>query len=46
MLVGEGPGATEDETGRPFVGRPASSSTQILERYRAPAGRVYSSPMS
>jgi uracil-DNA glycosylase len=28
LLVGEGPGATEDETGRPFVGR----SGQLLDR--------------
>lgn len=31
MLVGEGPGATEDETGRPFVGRAGELLTSILE---------------
>lgn len=31
MLVGEGPGATEDETGRPFVGRAGELLTTILE---------------
>lgn len=30
MLVGEGPGATEDETGRPFVGRAGDLLTTIL----------------
>jgi len=30
MLVGEGPGATEDETGRPFVGAAGELLTQIL----------------
>lgn len=30
MLVGEGPGATEDETGRPFVGRAGELLTGIL----------------
>ena len=30
MLVGEGPGQTEDETGRPFVGRAGELLTGIL----------------
>jgi DNA polymerase len=30
MIVGEAPGATEDETGRPFVGRAGQLLTQIL----------------
>lgn len=30
MLIGEGPGATEDETGRPFVGRAGELLTTIL----------------
>jgi len=30
MLVGEGPGATEDQTGRPFVGRAGELLTTIL----------------
>ncbi len=31
MFVGEGPGADEDEQGRPFVGRSGQLFTQILE---------------
>jgi DNA polymerase len=30
VVVGEGPGATEDETGRPFVGRAGELLTDIL----------------
>ena len=31
MLVGEAPGATEDETGRPFVGRSGNLLCQLIE---------------
>jgi len=31
MFVGEGPGQTEDDTGRPFVGRAGELLTQIIE---------------
>jgi len=31
MFVGEGPGQTEDETGRPFVGRAGKLLTQMIE---------------
>lgn len=31
MFVGEGPGQTEDATGRPFVGRAGELLTQIIE---------------
>ncbi len=31
MFIGEGPGATEDETGRPFVGRAGQLLTKIIE---------------
>ncbi len=31
MLIGEGPGATEDDTGRPFVGRAGQLLTSMLE---------------
>src|SRR5439155_20292789 len=31
MLVGEAPGATEDQTGRPFVGQAGQLLTKILE---------------
>lgn len=31
MIVGEGPGATEDEQGKPFVGRSGQLLDQILD---------------
>ncbi len=31
MFIGEGPGAVEDETGRPFVGRAGQLLTKIIE---------------
>jgi DNA polymerase len=31
MLIGEGPGATEDDTGRPFVGKAGQLLTSMLE---------------
>lgn len=31
MFIGEGPGQTEDQTGRPFVGRAGELLTQIIE---------------
>lgn len=31
LFIGEGPGQTEDETGRPFVGRAGELLTQIIE---------------
>lgn len=31
MFVGEGPGATEDETGRPFVGRAGELLTRMIQ---------------
>ncbi len=31
MFIGEGPGKTEDETGRPFVGRAGELLTRIVE---------------
>lgn len=31
MLIGEGPGASEDESGRPFVGRAGALLTKIIE---------------
>ncbi|MCB1167688.1 MAG: uracil-DNA glycosylase [Leptospiraceae bacterium] len=31
MFIGEGPGKTEDETGRPFVGRAGELLTRIIE---------------
>lgn len=32
MFIGEGPGRTEDETGRPFVGRSGELLTRIIEQ--------------
>jgi DNA polymerase len=36
MVIGEGPGASEDETGRPFVGR----AGQLLDRMLDSRGRI------
>ena len=36
MLVGEGPGATEDATGRPFVGQAGQLLDKILEAIECP----------
>jgi DNA polymerase len=36
MLVGEGPGATEDSTGRPFVGQAGQLLDKILEAIECP----------
>ncbi|MFO8234499.1 MAG: uracil-DNA glycosylase [Bacteroidales bacterium] len=33
MIVGEGPGANEDKTGRPFVGRAGKLLDEILHKY-------------
>lgn len=41
MLVGEGPGATEDATGRPFVGQAGSLLDGILEAIEVPRDSVY-----
>lgn len=41
LVVGEGPGKTEDETGRPFVGRAGELLTKILEAIELPRDRVY-----
>jgi DNA polymerase len=40
-VVGEGPGATEDETGRPFVGRAGQLLTEILAAIELPRERVF-----
>jgi len=40
-VVGEGPGATEDETGRPFVGRAGELLTEILSAIDLPREQVY-----
>lgn len=41
MCVGEGPGATEDETGRPFVGAAGQLLDQILAAIDCPRNTVY-----
>jgi len=41
VLVGEGPGATEDATGRPFVGQAGSLLDGILEAIEVPRDSVY-----
>ena len=33
MIVGQNPGAEEDETGKPFVGRAGKYLTQVLAEY-------------
>ncbi|MDH5806077.1 MAG: uracil-DNA glycosylase, partial [Gemmatimonadota bacterium] len=41
MVVGEGPGAKEDETGRPFVGRAGELLSDILSAIDFPREKVY-----
>jgi DNA polymerase len=41
MCVGEGPGETEDQTGRPFVGRAGELLTGILASIDLPREQVY-----
>ena len=41
MLVGEGPGATEDQTGRPFVGQAGLLLDKILEAIECPRPTTY-----
>jgi uracil-DNA glycosylase family 4 len=41
MCVGEGPGATEDETGRPFVGAAGKLLDQILAAIEQPRETVF-----
>ena len=41
MLVGEGPGATEDATGRPFVGQAGQLLDSILDAIEVPRQKVY-----
>ena len=41
MLVGEGPGATEDQTGRPFVGQAGQLLDRILESIDMPRETVF-----
>jgi uracil-DNA glycosylase family 4 len=41
MFVGEGPGQTEDQTGRPFVGRAGELLTQIIEAVELKREDVY-----
>jgi DNA polymerase len=41
VVVGEGPGAKEDETGRPFVGRAGELLTEILAAIELPREQVF-----
>ena len=41
VVIGEGPGRTEDETGRPFVGRAGELLTKILEAIQLPRAQVF-----
>lgn len=41
MLIGEAPGETEDQTGRPFVGRAGQLLTQILKAVKIERSEVY-----
>jgi len=41
VVVGEGPGAREDETGRPFVGRAGELLTEILKAIDLERDRVF-----
>ncbi len=41
MLIGEAPGATEDELGRPFVGAAGRLLTMVLESVGLPRSTVY-----
>ena len=41
LCVGEGPGETEDRTGRPFVGRAGELLTDILAAIELPRERVF-----
>jgi DNA polymerase len=41
VVVGEGPGRTEDETGRPFVGKAGDLLTKILSAIELPREQVF-----
>jgi DNA polymerase len=41
VVIGEGPGAVEDETGRPFVGRAGELLTEILAAIDLPREKVF-----
>lgn len=41
LFVGEGPGAEEDASGRPFVGRSGRLLTQLMEEVEIPRGSVF-----
>lgn len=41
MLIGEAPGETEDQTGRPFVGKAGQLLTQILAAVKIDRSAVY-----
>lgn len=41
VVIGEGPGRTEDETGRPFVGKAGELLTKILDAIDLPREQVF-----
>ncbi|MDR0927697.1 MAG: uracil-DNA glycosylase [Ignavibacteria bacterium] len=41
MVIGEAPGANEDEQGRPFVGKAGNLVTEVLESVNLTRGEVY-----
>ena len=41
MIIGEGPGADEDKTGRPFVGKAGRLLTECLTECGIPRNRVF-----
>jgi DNA polymerase len=41
VVIGEGPGKSEDATGRPFVGRAGELLTKILEAIKLPRDQVF-----
>ena len=41
VIIGEGPGETEDEQGRPFVGRAGDLLTRFLNDARIPRDSIY-----
>src|SRR5207245_10048007 len=41
VVIGEGPGRIEDETGRPFVDRAGELLTKILEAIQLPRDQVF-----
>lgn len=41
FIIGEAPGPDEDQSGRPFVGKPGSLLNQTLDQLRIPRSKVF-----